>query len=224
MAKASRTPTRLLIADDHELVRQGFRMILQNDKHIKLVGEAANGIELLELAEKLKPDVIITDIKMPKMDGIEATKILTEKFPLIGIIAFTVFQEESSIIDMLEAGAKGYLIKNSAKEELLEAVNAVLEQKTYYCRETTTRLAHLIAKSTFNPRIKARQQVFNKREKDIIRLICDEHSNKEIATGLSLSIRTVEGYREKIQEKMQVKNTAGIVVYAIRKGMYKLSL
>lgn len=223
MAKISRPPIRLLIADDHELLRQGFCMILKDEKDIKLVGEASNGLELIELAGKLKPDVIITDIKMPKMDGIEATRILTEKYPQVAVIAFTVFQEESSIIEMLEAGAQGYLIKNSTKEELVEAVNAVLEEKTYYCRETTTRLAQLIAKSTFNPRMKARQQVFNKREKDIIRFICEERSNKEIAADLSLSIRTVEGYREKIQQKMKVKNTAGIVVYAIRKGLYKLN-
>jgi DNA-binding NarL/FixJ family response regulator len=224
MSKTARPIIRLLIADDHEMLREGFHMILKDNKQIKIVGEASNGLELIELAEKLKPDVIITDIKMPKMDGIEATRMLTEKYPQIAVIAFTVFQDESSIIAMLEAGAQGYLIKNSSKEELLEAVNAVFQQKSYYCRDTTTKLAHHIAKSKFNLRMKARQQVFNKREKDIIRLICEEYSNKEIATDLSVSIRTVEGYREKIQEKMQVKNTAGIVVYAIRVGFYKLNL
>ena len=222
MPQSSYTPIRLLIADDHEMLREGFHTMLKKHKEIEIAGEASNGIELLELAEKLKPDVIITDIKMPKMDGVEATRILTEKYPEIGIIAFTMYEEESLIIDMLEAGAQGYLIKSASKTEILEAINAILAQKTYYCRETTSRLAQLIAKSKFNPNKKSQQQVFNKREKEIIRLICEELSNKEIATQLNLSIRTVEGYREKIQEKMQVKNTAGIVVYAIRKGIYKL--
>lgn len=222
MQQSSSQPIRLLIADDHEMLREGFHTMLRKHKEIEIAGEASNGIELLELAEKLKPDVIITDIKMPKMDGIEATRILSDKYPQIGIIAFTMYEEESLIVDMLEAGAQGYLLKSASKTEILEAINAILDQKSYYCRETTSKLAQLIAKSKFNPHKKFPQQVFNKREKDIIRLICEELSNKEIATQLNLSIRTVEGYREKIQEKMQVKNTAGIVVYAIRKGIYKI--
>jgi len=218
----STSQIRLLIADDHELLREGFHTMLRKHKEIELVGEATNGEELIELAQKHKPDVIITDIRMPKMDGIEATRILTEKFPLVGIIAFTMYDEENLIIDMLEAGAQGYLTKNASKAEMLEAINSVMNQKTYYCRETTARLAHLIARSKFNPHKKKPQQIFTKKEKDIIRLICMERSNKEIASELNLSIRTVEGYREKVQEKMQVRNTAGIVVYAIRKGIFKL--
>jgi DNA-binding NarL/FixJ family response regulator len=222
MSPKNNQPVRLLIADDHEMFRKGFHTILRGVKNIKLVGEASNGIELIELTGTLHPDIIITDINMPEMDGIEATKVLNEKYPNIGVIALSMYMEEGLIIDMLEAGAQGYLSKNTTKEEVLEAIYTVLGHKTYYCRETTTRLIRLIAKSKFSPRTRKPQQEFTKRERDIIKMVCEERANKDIAVALNLSIRTVEGYREKIQEKMQVKNTAGIVVYAIKKGIYKI--
>lgn len=159
---------------------------------------------------------------MPLMDGIEATRIIVNKHPDIGIIAFTVFEDESLIVAMLEAGAQGYLLKSAGKDEILEAIHEVQDHNTYYCRQTTARLAKVIAKSNFNPHKRFPQAVFNEKEIEIIRLICEGFSNKDIALKLNLSIRTVEGYREKIQEKMKVKNTAGIVVYAIKKSIYKI--
>jgi DNA-binding NarL/FixJ family response regulator len=218
----NRNPVKIIVADDHQMIREGFSTMFQKHQYISIAAEASNGVELVELTTIIKPDVVITDIKMPKMDGIEATRIINEKFPQIGIIAFTMYEEETSIIDMLEAGAQGYLIKSAAKEEIIEAINAIVEHRTYYCRETSTRLAQLITKSKFNPHKKISQSIFSKREKEIIVLICDGFFNKEIASQLNLSVRTVESYRERIQEKMQVKNTAGVVVYAIRKGIYKL--
>lgn len=222
MTKFSYAPIKILVADDHQVVREGFYTMLKKYKSAEVVGEAVNGNETIELVEKLKPDIIFMDIRMPKMDGIEATRKITERHPEIGVIAFTMYEEESNIVDMLEAGAQGYLTKNASKEEIFEAIEAIVNRKTYYCRETTSRLAQLIAKSKFDPNKKLSQQVFNKREKEIIHLICEQFSNKEIANELNLSIRTVEGYRERIQEKMSVKNTAGIVVYAIKKGLYKI--
>lgn len=214
--------TKLLIADDHQIVREGFHTMLAKRNDIELVGEAVNGEELIEMAENRQPDVIITDIKMPVMDGIAATKILSDKHPEIPILAFTMYNEDFLIVDMLDAGARGYLVKNSAKEDIFEAIHAVVNGNDYYCKHTSSRLVHLIAQRKFTLRRKASNPSFNKREIEIIKLICDERANKEIADLLHLSIRTVEGYRERIQEKMEVKNTAGIVVYAIRKGIYQL--
>src|SRR4051812_29284974 len=131
-------PIRVVIADDHELIREGFYTMFRKYKNLQVVGEASNGEELVDLTASLKPDVIITDIRMPKMDGVEATRIINEKFPQIAIIAFTMYEEETSIIDMLEAGAQGYLIKSAAKSEIMDAVQAVTDHKTYYCRQTTT--------------------------------------------------------------------------------------
>jgi DNA-binding NarL/FixJ family response regulator len=224
MSPKNNQPIRLLIADDHEMLRKGFYTILNDVKNIQLVGEAADGIELVQLARTLHPEVVITDINMPKMDGIAATKILQEKYPNIGVIAFSMYMEERPIIEMLKAGARGYLSKNTSKEEMLEAIYSVATHKTYYCQETTARLAYLIATSDQSPHTKMPKEEFNKRERDIIRMVCEERANKDIAEALNLSIRTVEGYREKIQEKMQVKNTAGIVVYAIKNGIYKIAM
>jgi DNA-binding NarL/FixJ family response regulator len=211
---------KLIIADDHEIFRDGLKLMLARQDEIELIGEADNGKDLVEMVEKLHPDVVMTDIKMPIMDGIEATRHLTEHFPEVGIIGLSMFNEDNLIIDMLEAGAKGYLLKNADKKEVLEAIKTVYQQDNYYCRQTSAKLAQMIAKSKFNPFTQKVRPEFSEREKEIIALICQEFTNKEIGEKLFLSSRTVEGYRMKILEKMNVKNTVGIVVYAMKHGFY----
>lgn len=207
---------RLAIADDHEIFRDGLVLMLSKQQDVSLVGQAGNGRELLDLVAAEQPDVVMTDIKMPVMDGIEATKLLLQKFPSLKIIALSMFDEENLIVDMLEAGARGYLLKNADKQEILDAINNVFEDKTYYCRHTSARLASMIVKSRFNPYRKTEPISFNEREKEIIRMICQQCTTQEIGEKLFLSKRTVEGYRTKILEKMNVKNTAGVVIFALR--------
>ena len=214
------TPIDIILADDHEIFRDGFRVMLSKIPEINLAAEASNGQELLELARTIKPDVIITDIKMPYMNGIEATKQLAKEMPHIGIIALSMFDEEDMIVDMLESGAKGYLLKNAHKDEIILAVKSVYKNQPYYCRDTSNKLAQMIARSNFNPYKKTIRPDFSEKEIAVIKLICEQYSNKEIAQKLDLSKRTVEGYREKILEKMEVKNTAGIVVYAMKHRIY----
>jgi two-component system, NarL family, response regulator NreC len=216
----SKEKIRLVIADDHEIFRDGFKLMLSRFTDIQLVGEAEDGEKLVELAKKSKPDVIITDIKMPIMDGIEATQKITALFPQIGIIGLSMFDEDELIVEMLEAGAKGFLIKNAGKFEITEAIRTVYEGDPYYCKTTSLKLGKRIAKSRFNPFKKSEgAEEFSNREREIIYLICKEYTNKEIGDKLFLSIRTVEGYRLKIQEKMNVKNTVGLVIYAVKKGL-----
>ena len=215
------TPIDIILADDHEIFRDGFSVMLKKIPEINLVAQASNGKELIELSRSLKPDVIITDIKMPIMDGIQATRLLVKEFPHIGIIALSMYEEEDLIVDMLESGAKGYLIKNAHKDEIVSAIKSVAKNQPYYCRETTNKLAQMIARSNFNPYKKIVKPEFTDNEIAVIKLICEQYSNKEIADQLNLSKRTVEGYREKISEKMEVKNTAGIVVYAIKNKIYR---
>lgn len=215
-------PVRIILADDHEIFRDGFQTMLTKQKAIEMVAEAGNGRELIELTAKLNPDVIVTDIKMPVMDGIEATRILADRYPHIGVIALSMFDEDNLVIDMLEAGAKGYLIKNAPKHEIYEAIKTVYKNGTYYCQNTSNKLAQMIAKSKFNPYKKIPKIEFTERETEVIKLICTELSNKEMASQLNLSVRTIEGYRDKIQEKMDVRNSAGIVVYAIKNGIFKI--
>ena len=218
----SSSPIRILLADDHEIFRDGFRVMLKKQKDFSLIGEAANGKELIEAAQRYKPDIVVTDIKMPVMDGIEAAKTLREVMPQVNIIALSMFEDEHLIVDMLDAGAKGYLLKNANKEEVFEAIKTVYKEGTYYCNHTSHKLAKLIGSSNSNTLKRPLNATFSEREIDVIQLICQQYSNKEIADRLSLSPRTIESHREKILEKMQVKNTAGIVIYAIRTRLYTI--
>jgi Response regulator containing a CheY-like receiver domain and an HTH DNA-binding domain len=211
---------KVAIADDHEIFRDGLRVMLQKQPDILLLAEAANGRELIEQVKTQQPDIVISDVKMPVMDGVAATRHLAENFPHIGIIALTMFDEEDLIIDMLEAGAKGYLLKNADKNEIIEAIKSVYNQQPYYCRHTSNKLAQLVAKSKFNPYKQKQKPEFNEREIDIIRDICNGYTSKQIAEKIFLSVRTVEGLRLRIMEKMDVKNTAGIIIYAIKHNLY----
>ena len=209
---------KLVIADDHEIFRDGFKLMLSKFPEIMLVGEAGNGKELLELIEKENPDVILTDIKMPVMDGIEATKKIAELYPDKGIIGLSMYDDDELIIEMLEAGAKGYLIKNAGKDQIIEAIKTVYNDEPYYCKTTSHKLTQMIAKSRFNPYKKTEKAEFSEREKEIIASICDEMTNKEIGDKLFISVRTVEGHRLKILEKMNIKNTVGWLCMRLRMG------
>jgi DNA-binding NarL/FixJ family response regulator len=212
---------KVAIADDHEIFRDGLRAMLQKQPDILMVAEAANGKDLIEQVKAQEPDIVISDVKMPVMDGAAATRHLTEHYPHIGIIALTMFDEEDLIIDMLEAGARGYLLKNADKNEIIEAIKSVYQQQPYYCRHTSNKLAQMVAKSKFNPYKQKQKAEFNEREIDIIADICNGLTSKQIAEKIFLSVRTVEGLRLKIMEKMEVKNTAGIIIYAIKNNLYK---
>lgn len=214
---------RVIICDDHEIFRDGLALMLSRQKDIILCAEAGDGRELVQLAATHRPDVIITDIKMPVMDGIQATKTILRQFPDTRIIALSMFDEETLIVDMLEAGAKGYLLKNADKQEILDAIETVYEEKTYYCHHTSARLANMIVKSNFNPYKKREPVTFNERELEIIRLICQQYTAREIGDRLYLSPRTVEGYRTKILEKMNAKNTVGVVVFALKHDLIGIS-
>ena len=215
------TPIRIILADDHEIFRDGFKAMLRKQPSIQLVGEAEDGEALIALARQTRADVIVTDIKMPRMDGVAATKYLSKEYPHIGIIALSMFDEEHLIVEMLEAGAKGYLLKNAHKDEIIEAIKTVNNRQTYYCNDTSAKLAQMIARSRFGEE-KEKKLEFTEKELAVIRYICQEMTNKEMARLMKLSTRTIEGYREKIQEKIGAKNAAGVVVYAIKNNIYEV--
>jgi DNA-binding NarL/FixJ family response regulator len=215
------SPIKVMIADDHEIYRDGLRMMLARQPGIELVGEAENGREVIDMARDLRPEVILMDIVMPVKDGIFATRQLKEELPEINVIALSMFNEDNLVVDMLDAGAKGYLLKNADKKEIMEAIRSVYKQVPYYCSSTSGKLAKMIAQSRFNPFTKIGKLSFSDKEMEIIKLLCHEHSNKEIAEKLSLSVRTVEGHRLKIFEKVGVKSTTGLVIYAMKNGIFK---
>jgi len=211
---------RLVIADDHEIFRDGLALMLSRQPNIALVGQAGNGRELLELLDTVEADVIMTDLKMPLMDGISATRALLQKNASSKIIALSMFDEEELIVEMLEAGAKGYLLKNADKQEIIEAITCVYDDNIFYCKQTSARLASMIVRSRFNPSREV-PPTFTEREIEIIRLICQQNTAQQIGDKIFLSKRTVEGHRTRILEKMNVKNTAGVVVFALKHNLIK---
>jgi DNA-binding NarL/FixJ family response regulator len=213
-------PIKLIIADDHEVYRDGLKTLLARSKEIEVIGEASNGKELVILCKSMNPDIVLTDIMMPVMDGIEATTYLASSMPSVRVIALSMFNQDNLVLDMLKAGATGYLIKNANKDEILEAIQSVYRNIPYYCKSTSIKLARLIGGSQFGAKSKERIS-FTDKELSIIKLICQEKTSKEIGDQLFLSSRTVEEYRQRIRDKMEVKSTTGIVIYAIKNDLYK---
>jgi DNA-binding NarL/FixJ family response regulator len=216
-----RTAISLVIADDHEIFRDGLALMLSKQDNVKLVGQAGDGLELVRMVDETSPDMVLTDIKMPRMDGIAAARQLLQRHPGLKIIALSMFEEEDLIVEMLEAGARGYLLKNADKKEILDAIVTVQEGNIFYCKHTTARLASLIVKSKFDQHKKSPGALFTDREREIVRLICRQHTAQEIGVMLFLSKRTVEGYRTRILEKMDVKNTAGVVIFALKHSIIR---
>jgi DNA-binding NarL/FixJ family response regulator len=209
----------IALADDHPYFIDGLTMTLERMHGMQVVSAAKNGAVLLQHVQRYQPDVVITDIKMPEVDGIEAVKKIREQYPHTGILAMTMFDQDHLIVEILEAGANGYLLKSSGEQELQEAIECANKLKTYFCKSTKQLLSKMIAGSAFrglNQGIK-----LNETETTIIQCVCREMTSKEIAGELGCSARTVEGYRRKIQEKIGVKGTAGMVVYGIKAGIYK---
>jgi DNA-binding NarL/FixJ family response regulator len=210
-------PIKVIIADDHEVVREGLKASFKSHPEILLVGEARNGEELLTLTRQLKPNVILTDIKMPKVTGVEATQKISKKYPDIGIVALTTFNDDHFILDMKEAGAKGFVLKDAPNKEIVAAIHAVYANCTYFCSATKLKMERMAEQNV--PAQGLNNITFSIREKEIIRLLCKEFSSTEISEKLFLSKRTVDGHRERIMRKINAQNIVGLVTYAIRNGL-----
>ena len=208
-------PINLAIADDHEIFREGLCMFINKIPDFDLLGEARNGVEILTLLRRKPIDVVLMDIKMPEMNGIEATKVIRKEYPDTKVIALSMYDDEQSILNMHAAGASGYLLKNTNKMQFETAVRAVYNGGTYFSNDATMKLIQSVSKN----RQAKNDENFNDREIEIIKLLCEQKSSKEIADKICLSIRTVEGYRMKIMKKIQAKNHNGIVLYAIKAGI-----
>ncbi|SRR5260221_1834838 len=211
---------KIVIADDYPMFLEGLQLLLEKQEGIKIVGQASNGKELLDVVKKTVPDVVITDIEMPVMNGIEATSVLKKNLPNTAVIALTMYCDEDLLADMLEAGANGYLLKKTTKQELKEAVKTVYEGSNYFCNSTTMSLSKMIAQRKAQQNIP--KIVFSEKELEIIKLICEQYASKQIANITHLTHRTVEKYRDNIIKKTGAKNMVGIAIYAIKNGIYKM--
>lgn len=211
----------MVIADDHPAYLEGLKMMLRREKKINLIGEAGDGLQLLDSLTQIQPDVIVLDIHMPNMGGIEAIRQISHLYPYIRMLALTMDSYDYMVVDVLEAGALGYLVKNAGKDEILEAIETVYEHQPYYSRTISSETIKRISASGFNPH-KNNKLVLTETEKQIIQCICRELTSKEIASELCLSTYTVESYRKEISRKIGAKSMAGVVIFAIKKGIYKI--
>lgn len=212
---------KIVIADDSPLFLDGLRLMFSGQQVMRVAGVAGDGRELLTAVEAASPDVVITDIQMPVMTGIEATRTIKEKFPSIAVIALTMFGEDALIMEMLDAGALGYLLKNTSKEDLVQAIHAVHAGENYFCATTSRQLAQMIS-SRLPVKTKAEhQELLTEKEQQIVKLICEQYSTKQIAGFLEHTPKTIEAYRMRLMEKIGAHNSAGIVIYAIKRGLYK---
>ena len=215
---------KIVIADDHSFFRSGFRHIMQEQYagEIELIAEAPNGIQLVEMVKQHRPAIVITDIQMPCMSGIEACRLIKQQFPETAVIAFSMFTDTSSIISMIQAGADGYLSKTSDKEEIVEAIKTVNTNQSYYCSTVSEKIYGTIYNSNQKKK-KSKSIIFGAQEKKVIQLICRQRSTKEIAAEMNLATKTVEHYRQNIQEKIGARNVVGIALYAIIHEVVKYS-
>ncbi len=213
---------KVIIADDHDLILDGLTLLLGKYPDIQLMDAAKDGKQLMELVKKHRPDVVVTDIRMPVVDGITVIRILSAEEEPIPVIVISTYDDENLIVEAMEAGARGYIIKNAQRGEIIEAIRVVYAGYDHYSPGTSRQLKVALAKSKFNPHKIAAQNLFTAREKEIIRMICQEKESKEIAENLFMSQRTVEGVRTKIKEKMHVTSTIGLILYAVKNGLFNL--
>jgi DNA-binding NarL/FixJ family response regulator len=208
---------RILVADDHGVVRKGLRLILERHEGLEVVGEAADGREVVRLAEELSPNVVIMDIGMPKLNGIDATAQITHRNPRVAVIILSMHSDEGYIVRALGAGAKGYLLKESAEEDLVQAVRVIARGRPFFSPRITQTLLDDYVRQLRQKGLQDTYDLLTQREKEVLQLIAEGKSNKEIATTLDLSVYTVETHRTNLMQKLNLHNTAEIVLYAVRK-------
>ncbi|MBI1791438.1 MAG: response regulator transcription factor [Acidobacteria bacterium] len=213
---------RILLADDHKVLRSGLRRILEEHSDLTVVGEAADGREAVDLANALEPDIIVMDIGMPQMNGMEATRQILQRHPRTNVLILSMYSDENYLIQVLRAGARGYLLKDSAEGELIDAVRSVNSGQPFFSPQIAKllvgdnmqRLRHEGASDTL--------ELLTPREREVLQLIAEGKSNKEAAAALFVSPTTIETHRARIMDKLDLHSTAEIVLYAVRKGVIHL--
>ncbi len=210
---------RILIADDHAIIRRGLRALLAHEPGFDVVGEAADGREAVELAERERPQVAILDISMPLLNGLEAARQLSTRFEEMRLIMLTVHADESYLLNALKAGARGYVLKSSSEFEIVEAVRAVSQGKAYFSPKVSRMLADEYMRHLEQKHVEDSYDSLTARERQILQLLAEGQSNKDIAAILDLSTTTVICHRQHIFQKLDFHTLADLILYAIRKGV-----
>jgi DNA-binding NarL/FixJ family response regulator len=214
---------KIVIAEDHQLFREGLKSMLSKREDTIIVGEAEDGIEALKLIRKLKPDMVLLDLSMPKMGGISVLKDVKREFPTMRILLLTIHESDQYVLEAFEAGADGYCIKDSSRQELMLAIDSVLQGKTYISPGISDQVMEGFLSSQKKLKQHTRWDTVTQREREVLKLLAEGYSNKEIGGLLHISVKTVEKHRANLIGKLDLHNVAQLTAYAIEKGLVEPS-
>jgi len=212
-------PIRILLADDHTVMRNGLRLLLERQPNLSVVGEASDGRETVRAAESVSPDVVVMDIAMPNLNGIEAARQITAARPETAIVILSMHSDESYVIRALKAGARAYLLKDSAEGDLIAAIRAISEGKSFFSPAISRILVEDYMRQLEQQHAEDTYELLTAREREILQLLAEGKTNKEVATMLNLSVYTVETHRTHILQKLNLHNVPELILYAVRKGI-----
>ena len=210
---------RVLLVDDHQLVRTGLRLLLEQQADLNVVGEASDGREAVSLTKSLRPDVVVMDVGMPNLSGIEAARQITQAQPEIALVMLSMHSDESYVLRALRAGAKGYLLKDSAESDLILAVHAVAAGKSFFSPAVGKVLLDDYMRKLKRAGAEDSYDLLTPREREILQLLAEGKSNKDVSNLLHISVYTAESHRSNIMEKLKLKGTPELILYAVRKGI-----
>jgi DNA-binding NarL/FixJ family response regulator len=208
---------RILLADDHGIVRQGTKLLLEKESDLEVVGEAEDGRTAVEMVEKLQPDIVVMDIAMPQLNGLDASAQITRRHPDIGVIILSMHDEEDYLVRALSAGVRGYLLKDTAQIDLVRAVRSVAQKKAFFSPAIAQMMVEDFTRQMQKKGVADSYELLTEREREILQLLAEGKSNKEAATVLNVSPYTIETHRNNLMQKLNLHNTAEIVLYAVRK-------
>lgn len=210
-------PIRVLLADDHSVVRDGLRAIVEKQPDMEVVAEAGDGRECLRLVEEVAPDVVVMDIAMPQMNGMEATRRITSEHPRVRVVILSMHQDESYVLRSLKAGASGYLLKDSLRSEVVEAIRAVVVGRSFLTRKVKELLQEDYVRRLQQRGLEDSYELLTDREREVLQLVAEGKGNKEMATLLDISVTTVETHRAHILQKLGLHSVPELILYAVRK-------
>jgi DNA-binding NarL/FixJ family response regulator len=219
--RKQRLKTKILLADDHKIMRAGLRSILEKEPDMEVLGEAQNGLVALQLAKKLRPDLVIMDISMPDLNGIEATRRILAELSGLRVLALSMHSDRGFLIKMLKAGASGYLLKDCASEELIDAVHVIMKNRLYISPAMVDDMVRDYVQMDYREDLSA-FSVLSTREREVLQRLAEGKSVKEIAHDLDISVKTVETFRHRIEDKLHLNSIAELTKYAIREGLTSL--
>jgi DNA-binding NarL/FixJ family response regulator len=212
-------PIRILLADDHTVIRKGLRLLLESQPGFKVIGEAADGRETVAQAEAHQPDVVVLDVAMPTLNGIEAARQISAKLPQTAIVFLSMHSDESYVLKALKSGAKAYLLKDSAEYDLINAIRAVSEGKAFFSPAISKMLMEEYMRQMQEREVEDSYELLTTREREVLQLLAEGKTNKEVAQILNLSLYTVETHRGNILQKLNLHSGAELILYAVRKGV-----